>query len=127
MLASWQLGLLTGDYNHLQPASKNMQEQRCSSSCVTYIRQARVNGTPCSWLNLNLPWLARNMTAHLGAVVDGQHHLIAPRLLQRLNLVHNHRPVGCAAEGQVGAAWSRAGMGAAGGPGGQPGRQGQQT
>lgn len=34
-------------------------------------------------------------SADLRAVVDGQHHFIAACLLQGLNLVHNHGPVGC--------------------------------
>lgn len=46
----------------------------------------------------------RRPPADLRAVVDGEHHFVAARLLQRLNLVHNHRPVGCGAEHSGGSA-----------------------
>lgn len=40
--------------------------------------------------------------ARLRAVVDGQHHLVTPRLLQRLNLVHDHGAVGWGQRGRRG-------------------------
>lgn len=64
--------------------------QGCMHACTEGGRTAPgADGAPASFAPSTHP------PTHLRAVVDGEHHLVAARRLERLYLVHNHRPVGC--------------------------------